>query len=69
MQPDGPIDAFTPGTYYLTQINDKHNRQYTRAWNASTICSYSFADRSKDWLDVDGFKFQPNKSLDFRFSP
>ena len=30
MEPDGSLDAILPGTYYLTGINDKHHRSYTR---------------------------------------
>jgi Hydroxymethylglutaryl-coenzyme A synthase C terminal len=30
MTPDGSLDAISPGTYYLTGINDKHHRAYSR---------------------------------------
>ena len=30
-QPKGDPSALFPGTYYLTNIDDKHRRQYSRA--------------------------------------
>jgi hydroxymethylglutaryl-CoA synthase len=30
MTPDGSLDAISPGTYYLTEVNDKHHRSYAR---------------------------------------
>ena len=28
MKPDGSLDAISPGTYFLEEINDKHHRKY-----------------------------------------